>query len=78
MHHLSIHLSTSDPMVLERIVMTCRIRRCEIVSMRFADGHAEITITGDPHRAGGLTWCLERLVGVLAVATRETADSRDV
>lgn len=66
-HHLSIHLSPSDPMALERVLMTCRIRRCDVVSMRYESGLAEIALTGVPRRVAGLVPCLDRLVGVLTV-----------
>lgn len=68
MHHLSIHLSPSDPMALERVLMTCRIRRCDVVSVQYASELAEIALTGAPHRVTGLVRCLDRLVGVVTVA----------
>ena len=72
-HHLELTVADT-PLVLDRIVSTCRARQCAIVALRFeaADRHrpgrVSATIEADGRRARLAAQRLAALPGVLAVA----------
>jgi acetolactate synthase small subunit len=72
-HHLELTVADT-PLVLDRIVSTCRGRQCAIVALRFeaADRHrpgrVSATIEADGRRARLAAQRLAALPGVLAVA----------
>ena len=72
-HHLELTVAEA-PLVLDRIVSTCRARQCAIVALRFeaADRHrpgrVSATIEADGRRARLAAQRLAALPGVLAVA----------
>lgn len=69
LHHVELTLTPTDPTALERVVATCRARRCAIVALAFettdAAGRLRMTVDGDPGRVGHLLRRLGGLVGVL-------------
>ena len=72
-HHLELTVADT-PLVLDRIVSTCRGRQCAIVALRFeaADRHrpgrVAATIEADGRRARLAAQRLAAVPGVLAVA----------
>jgi acetolactate synthase small subunit len=72
-HHLELTVADT-PLVLDRVVSTCRARQCAIVALRFeaADRHRPgrvwATVEGDARRARLAGRRLAALPGVLAVA----------
>ncbi|WP_210494497.1 hypothetical protein [Patulibacter sp. SYSU D01012] len=69
LHHVELTLTPTDPTALERVVATCRARRCAVVALAFettdAAGRLRMTVDGDPGRVRHLLRRLGGLVGVL-------------
>jgi acetolactate synthase regulatory subunit len=76
-HRIELHLTPTDPTVLERVVTTCRARRCRITSLRFdaVGDHdvAVLSVQAEPRRAALLVGRLDGLIGVLGVRSSVTA-----
>jgi acetolactate synthase small subunit len=82
-HTQHLELTVADtPLVLDRVVSTCRARQCAIVALRFeaADRHRPgrvwATVEGDARRARLAAQRLAALPGVLAVAHIGAAPAR--
>jgi acetolactate synthase small subunit len=68
-HRLQLTL-TDAPAVLDRVVATCRSRRCEILSLHYE--------AGDRHRAGRLSLTVEGDPRSIELAERRLARLVDV
>ena len=75
-HHHRLELTVSDaPAVLDRVVATCRSRRCEILALQYEAGdrhragRLSLTVEGDPRSIDLAERRLARLVDVVALRT---------
>jgi acetolactate synthase regulatory subunit len=79
-HHLELTVADA-PLVLDRIVSTCRARQCTVVALHFeaADRHrpgrVSVTMRAAPQRA---RLAAERLAGLADVAAVEYVSDRGV